>query len=304
MAGISDEPMRRLAQSFGARIPAPSEMVSSKAQTLLSGGGNLSPRAARMFRKAFGRGPNIVQIFGSDPAVMAESARINEALGADMIDINMGCPAPKIIKGNGGAMLMRMPELASDIIRAVALAVKIPASVKIRTGWDPAHRNAPEFARMAEESGAKMIAIHGRTRAQMYSGSVDFKTIAAVKRAVKIPVVGNGDITDAASAARMIADCGVDGVMIGRAAIGAPWLPAHIALALKGEKPLPPDRAKTAISHLDMMRESYGDKTGLINFRKHLAGYSRGIKAGADFRRMANAEADYGKLVRLIREWL
>jgi tRNA-dihydrouridine synthase B len=307
MAGITDKPMRELAQSFGEQVVAVSEMVPSNSQVALAGRSHIAPRAARMFSAVSGVGVNSVQIFGCDPSIMAESARMNESLGAGIIDINMGCPAPKIVKNKSGAELMREPELASRIIRAVVGAVKVPVSVKIRTGWDSSSVNAVEFARMAEGAGASFLAVHGRTRAQMYSGVVDLATIAAVKRAVKIPVIGNGDIVDPASARAMMDKTGVDGVMIGRAAIGAPWLPAHIAHYIRTGA-VPAELAQgvrraVLLRHLAAMISQYGEKAGVINFRKHLACYSRGIKGGAEFRRVANTLSSAGEVEQLAREY-
>ncbi|MDR1477101.1 MAG: tRNA dihydrouridine synthase DusB, partial [Rickettsiales bacterium] len=246
MAGVGDSPFRNLVAGYGEPEFRPSflvsEMVSSKAQTILLD--MKKPRNARVERmmravSAAGSRPQkgfpltSVQIFGSDPAVMARSARLNEELGAAMIDINMGCPVGKIIKSGSGSDLLKDPALAERIVEAVARAVKIPVGVKMRTGWDDKGRDAAGFARMLESSGASMIAVHGRTRSQFYSGPVDFDSIAAVKRAVKVPVIGNGDITSPQLAREMMEKTGCDGVMIGRGACGAPWILSHVVRYLK-----------------------------------------------------------------------
>jgi tRNA-dihydrouridine synthase B len=310
MAGLSDPPFRDAVAKFGEARFRPSltvsEMVPSNSQVALQKRKNLNAKVSRLFAP---HGPgrlSVVQIFGSDPAIMAESARINEGLGAAVIDINMGCPVNKIVKSGSGADLMKNPELAGRIVAAVVAAVKIPVSVKIRTGWDAGLRNAAEFARHLEGEGASMLAIHGRTRAQLYSGGIDFGTIAEVKRALKIPVIGNGDITSPELAREMIEKTGVDGVMIGRGACGAPWLPHHAVCYLKTGRLLPPpalaERRGILLAHLRAMIDYYGERVGLLNARKHLAWYSKGLRGAAEFRAAANASNSLPEVEGLVEK--
>jgi tRNA-dihydrouridine synthase B len=310
MAGVTDAPFRALVAAYGEPEFRPSllvsEMVPSNSQVAL-GGRAKSPRVRRMFDPLPGGVLTSVQIFGSDPAVMAESAKINEALGAAVVDINMGCPVNKIIKSGSGADLMKNPELAARIVESVVRAVKVPVSVKIRTGWDAGSKNTPEFARRLEGAGASMLAVHGRTRSQLYSGGVDFGAIAAVKRAVKIPVIGNGDITSPELAKKMLERTGCDGVMVGRGACGAPWLLSQIVRFLKtGElapEPSVAEKREILLSHLAAMMDYYGERVALLNSRKHIAWYSRGLRGSAEFRAAVNSCASFSMLGALVRKF-
>lgn len=297
MAGVSDAPFRALVAGYGAPEFRPSllvsEMVPSNSQVMLNGLAKGS-KARRMFEKLPAGTLTSVQIFGRDPAVMAESAIINEALGAAMIDINMGCPVNKIVKSGGGAELLRDPELAARIVRSVARAVKIPVSVKIRIGWAASDiPNAPAFAARLADAGAAMLAVHGRTRGQMYSGAVDLAAIAAINRAVRVPVIGNGDITAPQLAREMIERTGCDGVMIGRGACGAPWLLSQTIRFLKtgmlAPAPSVAARRGLLLDHLAAMVEYYGERVALLNSRKHIAWYSRGLSGSAEFRALVNS---------------
>lgn len=295
-AGITDLPFRNLVSSFGndeyrASLTV-SEMVPSASQVYLLNRKKGNDKIKRLYERYTSNALTSVQIFGNNPDLMGESAKINEELGADIIDINMGCPVNKIIKNGCGSDLLRNPKLAEQIIKKVVNSVKIPVSVKIRTGWDYEHKNAPDFAKMIENAGASMIAIHGRTRSQLYSGHVDLDTIKKVKSSVSIPVIGNGDIQTPVDAKNMIEYTGVDGVMIGRGIYGSPWLLYHIIYFLKTGEELPQptiqERKEILLKHIKSMIEYYGEKTGMFNARKHIAWYSKGLRDSAEFRNFVN----------------
>lgn len=289
MSGVTDLPFRRLVRSFGAGLVV-SEMIASEAMV----------RAARQSLKmATGVAeefPMAVQLAGADPAMMAEAARLNEARGAAIIDINFGCPVKKVVNKMCGSALMRDEALAGRIVEAVVRAVSVPVTVKMRTGWDEASRNAPALARISEAAGARMITVHGRTRCQLYRGHADWHFIREVQEAVRVPVVANGDIASAEDARACLAASGADGVMIGRGAYGRPWLPAQIgAHLIGGEVPSTPSvavRHRIVRRHYDDMLGHYGIRTGVPIARKHLAWYSNGMPGSAEFRRKINAMND------------
>jgi nifR3 family TIM-barrel protein len=241
---------------------------------------------------------------------MAEAAKQAESFGPDFIDINMGCPAPKVaVSSGGGSALLKNPELAARVIDAVANAVKIPVTVKIRAGWDETSKNAVEIALLAEKHGAKAITVHGRTRAQMYAPPVDLDIIKKVKEAVKIPVIGNGDVDSPASAAKMLEETGCDFLMVGRAAMGNPWIFAQINAYLNDGVvlPTPPlsKRLLTLIDQVDRMVEYKGEKIALMEARKHAAWYMRGLKGAAELRRlcgMINSKNDVLEIVKKAME--
>ena len=295
-AGITDLPFRNLVSSFGGEDFSTSltvsEMVPSASQVYLLNRKKGNDKIKRLYEHYNSNSLTSVQIFGNDPVIMAESAKINEELGADIIDINMGCPVNKIVKNGCGSDLLRNPKLASDIIKSVVSAVKIPVSVKIRAGWDAEHKNAPDFAKMVEDSGASMLAIHGRTRSQLYSGHVDLDIIKKVKSAVSIPVIGNGDIFTVEDAKNMLEYTGVDGVMVGRGIYGAPWFLYHIIYFLKTGEKLPEptvlEKKDILLKHISSMIDYYGEKTGMFNARKHIAWYSKGLRNSAEFRNFVN----------------
>ena len=309
-AGITDLPFRNLVSSFGGRDYATSltvsEMVPSASQVYLLNKKKSNSKIKRLYERYNSETLTSVQIFGNDPEVMAESARINEELGADIIDINMGCPVNKIVKNGCGSDLLRNPELASKIIKSVVSAVNIPVSVKIRTGWNAETINAPEFAKMIEDSGASMLAIHGRTRSQLYSGTVDLDTIKKVKSSVSIPVIGNGDIFSEEDAKRMLEYTGVDGVMVGRGIYGAPWFLSHIIYFLKTGEKLPEpsilDKKEILLRHISSMIDYYGEKTGMLNARKHIAWYSKGLRNSAEFRNFVNNSENINEVYEFIEK--
>lgn len=281
MAGITDKPMRRLVHSFGAGNIV-SEMVAINA---------LSRRNAKTYRIADVRDeeyPVAVQLVGNDPQLFAESAKLVAELGAYSIDINMGCPVKKIVANRSGAYLMRDIGLAADIINAVKKSVKLPVSVKFRKGWDHGSINAVEFAKMCEDCGADYLTIHGRTKSDLYSGKADWDIIAEVKQAVGIPVVGNGDITSVQKAKEMIDYTNVDGVMVGRATLGRPWLVAQIHDYLeKGVEPLEISVKlirETLLKHIAGLAEYYGEKMALALSRKYVCWYCKNLRDARKFR--------------------
>ena len=297
MAGITDLPFRVLCRRFGAAL-AFSEMISAdtslwastKSQTRLRHQGEPEPVA--------------VQILGTEPKKMAEAARRQVDLGARIIDINMGCPAKKVCKVAAGSALLRDPDLVARILTAVVEAVAVPVTLKIRTGWDRDHRNAPEIARIAEACGIQMLTIHGRTRADRFAGEAEYHTIRKVKEAVRIPVVANGDITSGPKAARVLQFTGADAIMIGRAAQGRPWIFRHIGHYLATGETLPapePDWiGALLLEHLDGLYRLYGTRHGVRVARKHIAWYSRDLPGSADFRRRINAVDTPQEQTRLI----
>ncbi|HSB97976.1 MAG TPA: tRNA dihydrouridine synthase DusB, partial [Spongiibacteraceae bacterium] len=278
MAGVTDRPFRQLCRRFGAGL-AVSEMVSSD-ETLLQ------TRKSRLRLDHVGEdGPISVQIAGSDPQAMAEAAQRNVDNGAHIIDINMGCPAKKVCKRAAGSALLRDELLVAAILEAVVGAVDVPVTLKIRTGWSTDERNGETIARIAEASGIKMLAVHGRTRACRFEGAVEYDTIAAIKATVKIPVLANGDIDSPEKAAAVLAYTGADGVMIGRAAQGRPWLCGQIANYLRNGTYAPDPRAdelqQILQEHLQNLHEFYGEPMGVRIARKHVGWYLATQPSGA-----------------------
>lgn len=292
LAGVSDRAFRLLCRAHGAEYLC-SEMISAAA---ICYGDKKTPTLARFDKSEM---PMAIQLFGHDPGFMAEAAgRVAEGTLADYvpipaaIDINMGCPVRKIVSNGEGSALMRNPALAADIVRAVVGAVKLPVTVKIRAGFDDAHKNAPELAKRLEDAGAAMICVHGRTREQMYAGRADLGVIAAVKAAVKIPVVGNGDIFSAADASRMLAETGCDGVMIARGAMGNPWIFDELHAEIDGVPYTPPTEREiidTAAHHLDLMLENKPADIAVREARKIIAYYLHDFAGAAAARGRLNA---------------
>ncbi len=277
---------------------AVSEMVSSN--SLLWGSEKTKRRADHCGENE----PRSVQIVGADPNLMAEAARYNVANGAQIIDINMGCPAKKICNVMAGSALMQNETLVGNILASVVKAVEIPVTLKIRTGWDKEHRNGVRIAQIAEDSGIQALAIHGRTRACGYSGEAEYDTIAAIKKAVSIPVIANGDITSPDKAKQVLEVSGADAIMIGRAAQGNPWIFREIQHFLDTGEYLPAvplaERRDTLLAHLENLYSFYGEYTGVRMARKHLSWYSKGQPNGADFRRaimQVDSSAEQQRLV-------
>ncbi|MCC7135120.1 MAG: tRNA dihydrouridine synthase DusB [Nitrosomonas sp.] len=285
MAGVTDRPFRQLCKRMGAAM-AVSEMVSSN--SLLWGSEKTRRRACHEGEVR----PVSVQIAGADPLMMADAARHNAEQGAEIIDINMGCPAKKICNVMAGSALMKDESLVSKILQAVVNAVDIPVTLKIRTGWDPDHKNALAIARIAEDAGIQALAIHGRTRACAYRGEAEYETISLVKTAIHIPVIANGDITSPQKARQVLADTGADAVMIGRAAQGRPWIFREIEHFLMTGEYMPPPTTveirRILINHLHELYEFYGEYSGVRMARKHISWYTRGLVGSAAFRHAMN----------------
>ncbi|MGN0468848.1 MAG: tRNA dihydrouridine synthase DusB [Acutalibacteraceae bacterium] len=296
MAGVADMAFRELCKEFGAAYVV-GEMVSSKGLTMCD------RKSKQLLALSDKERPAAVQIFGSDPQIMAQSAKACIDYNPDVIDINMGCPAPKIAGNGGGSALLKNPKLAEDIIRAVVNTVDIPVTVKIRIGWDKDNINAVEMAKRAENAGASAITVHGRTKEQMYAPPVDFETIALVKRNVSIPVIANGDITDGLSAAKMLEETGCDFLLVGRGALGRPWVFSQINAYLKHEVilPEPPisERMRIMIKHIERLCEYKGERIGIREARKHAAWYIKGINGAASYRKQVGELSSVDQLKEL-----
>lgn len=281
MAGVADRAFRELCVRYGATYVV-SEMVSSKGLTMCD------RKSKKLLYLSDEERPAAAQIFGSDPKIMAESAVSCLAYKPDVIDINMGCPAPKIAGNGGGSALMKNPQLAEEIMRAVKEAVDIPVTVKFRLGWDADSINCIEFAQRAQRAGMDAITLHGRTRQQMYAPPVDRRMIAEVKRNIDIPLIANGDIVDGISAAQMIEETGCDYLMVGRGALGRPWVFSQITAYLEHEVilPEPPvsERMRVMVEHIKKICEYKGERIGIREARKHAAWYIKGIHGAAAYR--------------------
>lgn len=281
MAGIADRAFRELCVQHGAAYTV-TEMVSSKGLTMGD------KKSAQLLTIGSER-PCGAQIFGDDPETMAQAAKKCLAFSPEIIDINMGCPAPKIASNGGGASLMKNPHLAYEITKAVAEAVPVPVTVKIRKGWDDDSINAVQMAALAEKAGAAAVTVHGRTKEQMYSGKVDYDIIAEVKKAASIPVIGNGDITDEQSATMMMEKTNCDAIMIGRGALGNPWLFSRINAYFDECRVLPPptitQKMVTMLGHVQKIIEYKGEYIGMREARHHAGYYTKGLRGGATLRR-------------------
>ena len=286
MAGVADRACRELCIEFGAAYVV-TEMVSSKGLTMHD------RKSDKLMMLGETEKPAAVQIFGCDPATMAEAAKKAAATGCEAIDINMGCPAPKIAGNGGGSALMKDPDLAARITEACAKAVDLPVTVKFRGGWDENSINAVEMAKLQENAGAAAITVHGRTRKQMYAPPVNLDIIRQVKQAVSIPVIGNGDIVDALSAENMYKTTGCDFIMVGRGALGAPWVFTQINEYFKNGiiLPDPPieERMETMIRHISKLCEYKGEHVGMREARKHSGWYIKGVRGAAALRQEIGA---------------
>lgn len=298
MAGVADRAMREICREYGAAYTV-SELISSK-------GISMNDRKSQTLMSVHEKErPIAVQLFGCDPGVMASAARTAQQQAPDFIDINMGCPAPKVAGNGGGSALLKNPVLAGEIVKSVVKAVDLPVTVKIRSGWDADTVNAVEVAKRCEDAGASAITVHGRTRAQMYAPPVDLDIIKAVKNAVSIPVIGNGDVTSAKAAAHMYEYTGCDFIMVGRAAMGAPWIFQQINAYL-GHEILLPDpplskRLAVLLGQVEMMMEYKDPHIAILESRKHASWYLKGIKGAAALRRMCGEIASFADLENLCR---
>lgn len=282
MAGVADRAMREICREFGAAFTV-GELVSSKGISLGD------KKSSSLLACGEAERPCGCQLFGSEADVMAKAAVSALSFRPDFIDINMGCPAPKVAGNGGGSALMRDPVNASEIVRAVVNAVDVPVTVKMRTGWDCESINAAEMSKRCEDAGAAMITVHGRTRQQMYAPGIDYKTIAAVKKAVKIPVVGNGDICGGESAKHMYEATGCDFVSVGRAAQGNPFVFSEINAFFRGENYTPPtleERFCVLLRQIRLMQKYKDPHTAILEARKHAAWYMHGLNGAAELRRM------------------
>ena len=301
MSGVTDLPFRKQVKKFGAGLVV-SEMIASRAMIL---------QTKQSLQKAkFEKDDNslsVVQLAGCDPEVMAEAAKMNEDLGADIIDINFGCPVKKVTGGNAGSALMKNPKLATEILEHTVKAVNIPVTLKMRMGWDENSLNAPELARIAEDIGIKMLTIHGRTRCQMYRGNANWEFIRKVKNIVDIPVIANGDIKSFIDAQQALEKSGADGIMIGRGCYGKPWFINQVGSFLKNRQ-ISPDPSKKIkkeiiLEHFNEIIEYYGKEVGVRLARKHLGWYSSGIENSAEFRMNINKTTDVVEVNKLLNNF-
>lgn len=300
MAGVTDLSFRKICKKYGNPGLVCTEMISSK-------GLFYNDKKTEQFLELNEeKRPIAIQIFGNDPSVMAEAAKKVE-LYADIIDINMGCPAPKVVKNGDGSKLLLDLEKAKDILETVVKNSKVPVTLKFRKGWDSEHIVATEIAKIAQQAGISAITIHGRTRAEYYSGKADLKIIKKVKESVNIPVIGNGDVVDEESAKEMFEKTGVDGIMIGRASMGNPWIFKKIKYYLETGEKLPEitsdEKLKIIKEHLNLLVKEKGEDVAIKEFRKHLAAYSKNLPNSSNFRVRVNAIDNKKELENSIDEY-
>ena len=300
MAGVTDMAFRSVCRNCGADVTI-SEMISSRALVYQDS------KTSSLLVRGEAEAPFGIQLFGNDPTVMAEAAVIAlERTNAEFIDINMGCPTPKIVNNGDGSALMKNPKLAGDIVSAIKKRVSVPVSAKFRKGWDSGSVNAVEFAKTLEAAGADFITVHGRTRVAMYSGRADWDIIRDVKSSVKIPVVANGDVFEAEDAVKIRKWTGCDGVMIGRATFGNPWIFSQSREALSGKEisPLPPlsERLSLAEKQIQLSAEQKSEKIAVLEARRHIAWYLRGVRGGNTYKIKVNTISTLDDLHRLLEE--
>lgn len=299
MAGVTDWAFRTICAELGAGVTV-TEMVSSRALVYKD------KKTAKLLRKNDGSICG-AQIFGNDPGTMAEGARLAlEISGCDFIDINMGCPMPKIANSGDGSGLMRTPELAGQIVKAVREAVQVPVTVKCRLGWDKGSINVLDFTKQMEDSGAAMVTVHGRTRSQLYSGVADWDTIRKVKEQLSIPVIANGDIVDGASALRCKNWTGADGLMIGRSTFGDPWIFSEVKAALAGaplpQRPVLKDRITVAVRQFELAEQDHGEHIACLEARKHFAWYLRGVSHSGFYKKEISSMTSMEDIYRIAKE--
>ena len=299
MAGVTDWAYRTVCAELGAGVTV-TEMVSSRALVYKD------KKSAKLLRKNEGSVCG-AQIFGNDPEIMAEGARLAlEISGCDFVDINMGCPMPKIANSGDGCGLMRTPELAGEIVKAVTKAVEVPVTVKCRLGWDKGSINVLDFTKRMEDSGASMVAVHGRTRSMLYSGVADWDTIHKVKDQLSIPVIANGDITDGETAVKCLKRTGADGIMIGRSVFGDPWIFEEVNAALRGEeyagRPILADRIAVAVKQFQLSEQDHGEHIACLEARKHFDWYLRGVSHSSFYKKESSALSTMEDIYRVAKE--
>ena len=299
MAGVTDKAYRKICRDFGAAFTV-TEMVSSRAVIY-----NYK-KTNELFDIEGEAYPTAIQVFGDDPVIMAEASKILAEARPAFIDVNMGCPVPKVAGNNCGSALMKTPEKCGEIVYAMSKAIDIPVTVKMRKGWDKDHVNAVEVAKICEQAGAKAVTIHGRTREQMYRPFADLSIIKEVKDSLKIPVIGNGDVVDANSAVKMLEETGCDMVMVGRGALGKPWIFQEINAALRDDVRIMPEpplskRLLTMRKHIEDMCSLKGEPRAMREARKHVAWYIHGLRGAAEFRRMSSELLTLNDLDELIK---